>query len=109
MLCCLGYSVTLFVGVDAMCKLKKRRCPNVEGGALDTTQSSYEKMKALNELQKLELERVLLSLQLAQLEKKDIETKYEVTRKELQDTQRQKVEIASELVNVQTTTSGGDQ
>jgi hypothetical protein len=38
-----------------------------------------------------------LSLQLAQLEKKDIETKYEVTRKELQDTQRQKVEIASEL------------
>ena len=80
-----------------MCKLKKRRCPNVEGGALDTTQSSYEKMKALNELQKLELERVLLSLQLAQLEKKDIETKYEVTRKELQDTQRQKVEIASEL------------
>ena len=80
-----------------MCKLKKRRCPNVEGGALDTTQSSYEKMKALNELQKLELERVLLSLQLAQLEKKDIETKYEVAGKELQDTQRQKVEIASEL------------
>ncbi len=72
----------MFVGVDAMCKLKKRRCTNVEGGALDTTQSSYEKMKARNVMQKQELERVLLSLQLTQQEKKDIETKYEVACKE---------------------------
>jgi hypothetical protein len=63
---------------------------------MDTTQSSYEKLKAQNEMQEHELEIVLLSLQLTQQEKKDIETKYEVACKDLQDTQRQKVEIAED-------------
>ena len=53
-----------------MCKLKKRKCTNVEEGALDTTQSSYEKLKARNVMQAEELERVLLSLQLTQQEKR---------------------------------------
>ena len=48
-------------------------------------------------MQKQELERVLLILQLTQQKKKDIETKYEVACKDLHDTQRQKFEIASEL------------
>ena len=85
-----------------MRKLKKRKCTNVEGGALDTTQSSYEKLKARNVMQAEELERVLLSLQLTQQEKKDIETKYKVACKDLQDTQRQKVELASELESMRT-------
>ena len=69
---------------------------------MNTTQSSYEKLKARNVLQEEELERVLLSLQLTQQEKKDIETKYKVACKDLQDTQRQKVEIASELESMRT-------
>ena len=71
-----------------MCKLKRRRCPNVEGGVLHTAQSSYEKLKARNVTQQEELERVLLSLQATLQEKSDIEAKYEVVCKALEDTQR---------------------
>ena len=67
---------------------------------MNTTQSSYEKLKARNVMQEEELERVLLSLQLTQQEKKDIETKYEVACKDVQDTQRQKYEITSELESI---------
>ena len=80
----------------AMCKIKRRRCAEVVGEGMDTTQSSYEKLKARNVIQMQELATVLLSLQLTQQEKKDIETKCEVACKELQDTQRQKLEIATE-------------
>ena len=66
-----------------MCKFKKRKYTNVEGVALDTTQSSYEKLKARNVMQEEEFEKLLLSLQLTQQEKKDIETKYEVACKDL--------------------------
>jgi hypothetical protein len=69
---------------------------------MDTTQSSYKQLKARNVMQAQELERVLLSLQLTQQEKKDIETKYEVACKDLQDTQRQIVELASELESMRT-------
>jgi hypothetical protein len=83
--------------VYAMCKIKRRRCAELAGEGMDTTQSSYEKLKARNVIQMQELATVLLSLQLTQQEKKEIETKCEVACKELQDTQRQKLEIASEL------------
>ena len=80
-----------------MCKLKRRRCAKVEGEGIDTTQSSFQKMKARYEKQEHELQRSLLSLQMTQHEKKEIETKCQEACKDLQDTQRRNVEIAAEL------------
>ena len=80
-----------------MCKLKRRRCAKVEGEGIDTTQSSYKQLKARYEKQEHELQRSLLSLQMTQHEKKEIETKCQEACKDLQDTQRRNVEIAAEL------------
>ncbi len=60
-------------------------------------QSSYVKLKARNVTQQQEIERVLLSLQLTRQEKNDIEAKYKIVCKDLHDTQREQVAIASEL------------
>jgi hypothetical protein len=83
-----------------MAKFKKRRCLNAEVDDDVTKESSYCKVKGRLKKKEDELEEVCVRLQLTEQRLKEVEGHFEQAIKVLQDTLRQKEDLALELTVV---------
>ena len=83
-----------------MTNFKKRRCSNGEVDDDVTEESSYCKVKARLKKKEAELEQVCVRLQCTEQRIKEVETHFEQAIKVLQDTLRQKEDLALELTVV---------